>query len=288
MNFFDWHCDTLSKLVNGEGAFITRKSLSFFENAVQTFAIYTPDRLDAESAYNNAKCQLAAFAKKAYPNSILSVENCKMLVNGGKTLEKFNRAGVFLFSLTHNGENQFAHGCASNGGIKPQGRELLRVAEELSMVLDVSHLSREGFFEVIDTYKGKIIASHSCFDSICPHRRNLTDEMARAIFNRGGIIGVNIYPPFLGNNSIDAVARHLEHAAELGGETQIAFGCDFDGADFLPREIEKYEDIAKISHLLAKKGFSGEQISGIFYDNSYNFLRENDCLGFLQYQKLKA
>ncbi len=288
MKFFDWHCDTLSKSEYTDKCTVTQAGMDSFDETVQTFAIYTSDRLSEDDAYLSAKRQLAVFTKSKFSTSILSIENSKMLIYGAKTLEKFREAGVFLFSLTHNSENQYAYGCSENGGLKPAGKELLLAANELGVTLDISHLSEKGVYQALDIFKGPVVASHSCFSAVYSHRRNLSDKLAHEIFERGGFVGVNIYPDFLGGQTLDDVVKHIEHAFLIGGGKHVAFGCDMDGIEKMPIGIDKYDDIKKIADLMLKKGFSQSQIDDIFYNNSYNFVKENGYLEFLQYQKLKA
>ena len=283
MNFFDWHCDTLSVLDAGLEGGVSNKILSRFEKAVQVFAIYTPDSLSDSESYERAMRQFKIFEALDFKHKIVSIESSRCLINGAKTLQEFNARGVFLFSLTHNAENRFAHGCASEGGLKEEGKNLLRAAAELGMTLDVSHLSKQAFYEAVDFYGGPVIASHSCFDAVYPHRRNLTDEMAKLIAERGGLIGINIYPKFLGGASLDDVVRHIEHGAELGLERNIAFGCDFDGIDTIPEEMKNYGDIAGIYTKLLEKGFSESLCRDIYYNSSYKFLERNGYVGFLQH-----
>ena len=132
--------------------------------------------------------------------------------------------------------NELATGAwdENDSGLTSRGRELALVLEELGVVLDVSHLSDRSFYELMEITRYPLVATHSNFRSVCPSRRNLTLDMARAITARGGVIGLNLCPHFLSGGesaSAEDILRHVDYALEYLGDSSLALGCDIDGTD---------------------------------------------------------
>lgn len=121
------------------------------------------------------------------------------------------------------------------------------------MLVDVSHLSEKGFWDMIELAEKPVLASHSNSFSVCPHPRNLTDDQFRAICDLGGTAGLNLYVPFLTEQpraSFDDLRRHLDHFLELGGEGHIALGADLDGCDRLPTGFSGLDDYEALGDFL--------------------------------------
>ena len=115
-------------------------------------------------------------------------------------------------------------------GLSEQGRAFVREMQRLGMLVDVSHLSDPGFWDVIEIARWPIMASHSNSRAVWDHTRNLTDDMFTAIIKNHGVVGLNLCREFVGGaEDIDALAGHLEHFLSLGGEKTVALGGDLDG-----------------------------------------------------------
>jgi membrane dipeptidase len=142
----------------------------------------------------------------------------------------------------------------SGGGLGAFGVEVVRKMEDLGMIIDVSHLSEDGFWDVIKLTKKDtpIFATHSNCKAICDHPRNLTDEQIRIIIERNGFIGLNLYPDFLGGDDLELVIKHAAHIIGLSGEHALGFGFDFDGVDKLPKGIAGIENAPLIIEKLRK------------------------------------
>jgi membrane dipeptidase len=143
----------------------------------------------------------------------------------------------------------------------------------LGILIDVSHLSVQGFWELTELSDRPFIASHSNVLELCGHRRNLNEQQIRTIGERGGVIGINLFPPFLssGNDaSIEHIVAHIEKVCEWGGVHAAALGSDFDGID---QKVPGLENPAQLPNLLdaLSKIFSDEQIERITYRNWYDF-----------------
>lgn len=214
---------------------------------------------DAEKAFSEGK--KAAF---------LSIEGAEIIDCSIEKLEKVYNQGVRAIILTWNFQNKLS-GSNDEGysnGLTQLGRNFVKRCQELGIIVDVSHLSEPGFWDVIEIAEKPIIASHSNSKTIWPNKRNLTDRQFMAIAKTGGVAGINLYTDFLGEKpDINKVTEHIEHFLQLGGEKNIAIGADLDGCDTLPEGISGIEDIYKIAENLLKKNYTEALVYDIFYNN---------------------
>ena len=193
-----------------------------------------------------------------------------------------------MMTLTWNYENELAY---PNGhfydavskkrkGLKEKGFEFIHEMEKLGMIIDVSHLSDDGIYDVYNNTKKPFIASHSNARSLCSHGRNLTDDMIRKIADRGGLIGANFYSPFLNDNykysdtsKIEDIINHMKYISNVGGIDCVGIGSDFDGID-CPLEFENASNMQLIYHEMKKSGFSENEIEKVFYKNALRLFEE--------------
>lgn len=162
-------------------------------------------------------------------------------------------------------------------GLKPFGFEVIERMNELGMVIDVSHLSDGGFWDVIRTSKTPIVASHSNARSLCNHPRNLTDEMIKALAEKGGVASVNFYPYFLhpsGKAGIEEIICHVNHLVNIGGIESVAIGTDFDGFDDGELKLTHVRQMEQLWNALKKSGFSEFQIDKIWSGNALRVIKE--------------
>ena len=303
MKLFDLHCDTLDRLyenrknLKGHNGAVTLSGMKCYDKCIRLFAIWTDDKLSQSEAnsqfcrmYDVFKEQLTRFKDDVMQitdrNSLedskigmmLAVENCSVLNGDVKNIEKLVGLGVKVFTLTWNGENSLGYGQLENKGLKPFGKECIAEFEKNRAILDVSHLSEKGFYDVCKLTNKPFIATHSNAKSITNHNRNLTDNQIREIINRKGIIGLNLYSVFLNENPGKAtqydVLRHAEHILSLGGEDVLAIGTDFDGADVIS-EFKNDKKLLLLEKLLLENGFTSELTDKILYKNAENFFIEN-------------
>lgn len=228
--------------------------------------------------------------------AMLTVEEGGVCLDDVRILRSLYRLGVRMMTLTWNHENGLAwpnsvpgnlHSvwpCApvTDHGLTAKGFEFVEEMESLRMILDVSHLSDGGFWDVVSAAKRPFAASHSDARAVCSHVRNLTDEMIRAMGERGCIAGVNYCPAFLDPRGdrehvkarIADMAVHARHLMDVGGEDLPALGSDFDGITG-EIELEGAQDLPMLADGLAKAGFTPRQIEKIFYKNAMRFFEEN-------------
>ncbi len=166
-------------------------------------------------------------------------------------------------------------------GLTDRGREFVTKMEEMGMIIDVSHLSDMGFYEVAEFTKKPFVASHSNARSICPCVRNLTDNMIRLLGERGGVTGLNFCADFLHQCSpmehnpgtIEDIVRHAKHIIKLGGEECLGLGSDFDGID-THEELPDAGHMALLWDRMHRNGFTERQLDKIFSENVLRVYKE--------------
>ena len=176
-------------------------------------------------------------------------------------------------------------GAATSGPVPPtpKGFEFLAEMERLHLIADVSHLSDKGFWDIVEHSTRPFAASHSNCRALAPHCRNLTDEMIRALAERGGIAGLNYYAPFLDadpthpescRSTVERIAKHAAHYKQVGGAQMIALGSDFDGIDGA-HQLENAACLPLLADALRKEGFTEDEVEGVYSLNARRFFEQN-------------
>jgi membrane dipeptidase len=148
---------------------------------------------------------------------------------------------------------------------------------DLGMIIDVSHMSEGGFYDVAKYSKQPFVASHSCARALCNHRRNLTDDQLKVLGEKGGFVGVNFECSFLKEGSsratVDQVVEHLEYMKNKAGIDAVAFGSDFDG---IGNDLD-FGDYAGMPKVIAalEKHFTDDEIEKICWKNAYRVIGES-------------
>lgn len=215
-------------------------------------------------------------------SAILTVEEGGIVENDMSRLEHLYEEGVRLMTLMWNEENCMGYPNSRDAevmkmGLKPFGIETVERMNELGILIDVSHMSDGGFWDVLKYSKKPVVASHSNARTLCSHPRNLTDEMIRALAKHGGITGLNFYPYFVnesGKADIDDLVRHIEHLFYVGGEDFVAIGTDFDGFDEGELEIRDIGEMNRLYEALKKRKFNDGQIEKFWHGNAMRVMRE--------------
>ena len=215
-------------------------------------------------------------------SAILTIEEGGILNNNMNRLCELYKQGVRLMTLTWNHENCIGYPNSKDElimqkGLKPFGIEVIEKMNQLGMIIDVSHLSDGGFWDVLKHSKKPVVASHSNARSLCNHPRNLSDEMIKALADRGGIAGINLYPYFIKKNgkaTVDDIAAHVWHMYQTGGEDFVAIGTDFDGFDEGELEIVDIGEMGKLYDAVKKRGFSERQMEKFWSGNAMRVINE--------------
>ena len=218
-------------------------------------------------------------------SGILTVEEGGILNRKMERLDQLYERGIRLMTLTWNYQN-----CIGNPnsreeqvmqkGLTTFGKEVVERMNELGILVDVSHLSDGGFWDCVQVGRKPIVASHSNARSLCPHPRNMTDEMLRALGEKGGVAGVNFYSVFLCGEgrraTVDDMVQHIRHMIHCAGEDAVALGTDFDGFEdtALPEGIRDVQDMKLLWDGMRKAGITSRQIEKIACNNILRVLRE--------------
>ncbi len=325
VGLFDLHCDTLDRLAlhgspeypacmeHDEGMPAARMS-SLVDNDAdiavgrmgayewcQCFAIFIPDELGGEAAWNTYRKVQRFFAAQLSDNekaieqvrdardidgivgdgrcaAMLTLENSSILDKDLQRVEILAGDGVKMATLTWNASNALASGHDTTQGLSSFGRRAVASYESAGIAVDVSHLNDKGFSDFYDIATRPFAASHSNMRAVCAHKRNLTDAQFRAIVDAKGIAGINFCVDFLvdggGDVTRDDMLRHVDHALELGGEHALALGSDYDGAD-VPRWLQGEQNVVELYRLLVKE-FGADIANAVFFENARDFFVRNE------------
>ena len=194
--------------------------------------------------------------------------------------------GLRQISLSHYGVSAYAHGTGTEGGLVGQGKSLLREMEKTGIVLDLTHLADQAFWEALDCFGGRVLASHNNCRLLVPGGRQFTDEQIQAVIDRDGVIGAALdawmlHPDWIKGETgpevltLGSVADHIDHVCQLAGNTRhAAIGTDTGGTNHMPADFKTSADLQKLEAILEQRGYSDEDIDNIFHLNWLRFLRQ--------------
>ncbi|WDV47246.1 dipeptidase [Clostridiaceae bacterium M8S5] len=222
---------------------------------------------------------------------LLSFEGVEPLGNDINLLKIFYELGVRLVGLVWSRRNYAGDGSSfttdhrgTGSGLTEFGKELVKRAEKLGMIIDVSHLNDEGFWDVMKIAKNPVIASHSNCRELCKQMRNLRDEQIQSLASTGGVIGMNTCSKFVSNKEEDknykTLVNHIDYIVKLIGIEYVGFGFDF--CDFLRENkksevfdvLDSYKELPLFVEELVNRGYSDEDIKKIVGDNFLNVFKK--------------
>lgn len=220
---------------------------------------------------------------------ILSLEGADSLVNVSY-LYKAYKYGLRAIGLSHFGPGRYAPGTKMEGKLTSLGIELLAKMGELNMILDVTHLTEEGFDQVIDLYEGPVWSSHQNVRKIVPTQRQLTDKQIRMLINRGAVIGGMldcwamdlrfidaVSDPWQLNIKLENLVDHWDHICQIAGNSlHIGIGSDLDGnfgTEQTPWDMNSIADLQSYQSILSRRGYKPEDVENIFSKNWIRFLQ---------------
>lgn len=308
---FDLHCDTALALLGesgNEAGSLRQNSLHIdleraakLEAYCQCFACFTtPDMeecmklspivvferelatIQREVDKNKDLISIAYSAAEAEANreqgklsAILTIEGPAGFGFDPELLENLYQIGFRITTLGWNESNVLTGSNVTGGGLTDLGKRYLQEAQRLGMLVDVSHISDEGFWDIMDCTSSPIVASHSNSRTLCGHSRNLTDEMFRAICSTGGVAGINQFADFLGENpTLDSICDHIFHFLELEPTGKhIALGGDLDGCERLAQGFAGIQSYPALAQRLLERGLPQQTIQDIFWNNALRVIR---------------
>jgi len=305
MAIFDTHCDVLFRMHydknlsfdQNNGLHITYDNLKNAGSKVQCFALFIPDKVPQEIKFKTALDMIDILHKDILEKHqdvhlvrtksdiealgeddigiMLTLEGCDAIDIDLVKLRTLFYLGVRSVGMTWNNANAAADGATESrqAGLSDFGRKVVRENNKYKVWTDVSHITEKGFWDVMEEADFPI-ASHSNVKALCNHARNLTDEQMKALFEKGGVMGITFVPSFLnesGKASITDILKHIEYVCSLGGASHLGFGSDFDGIETTPKEVTNYGDYPVLINEL-QKHYSEDVVNGFLFNNFYKAL----------------
>jgi membrane dipeptidase len=317
MNFpvFDLHCDTALALMGKDlmgGIELKKNDLhidleraSKLPGYAQCFACFTTPAMRewhqasplviferemgtilSEIEKNRRKIRLAYTAQdvrdnleKGIMSAILTIEGPAGISFDPGLLNDLYLVGFRMTTLGWNEQNLLVGSHKTGGGLTDTGRLYVKEAQKVGMIVDVSHISDEGFWDIIEITEKPIVATHSNSRAVCGNSRNLTDDMFKAICRTGGVAGFNQCAPFVGENcDLDTACDHFLHFLELDPEgDHIALGGDLDGCDELPAGFDGVQSYPALARRLLERGVNEQILRKIFWENALGVM-ETCCI----------
>lgn len=209
-------------------------------------------------------------------SAILTIEGPAGFGFDPALLENLYQIGFRITTLGWNEKNVLAGSHKTGGGLTDLGKEYVKEAQRLGMIIDVSHISDEAFWDIMKITDAPIIATHSNSRAVYDVSRNLTDDMYRAICETGGVAGFNQYADFVGQKpDLDTACDHFLHFLELDPTGRhIALGGDLDGCDQLPDGFRGVQDYPALAEKLLSRGLSEDMVSNIFWNNALGVIQQ--------------
>ena len=278
MRLYDLHCDTLFEAEKNKQSFedgllhVNIKRASQLNEYKQVPAIWNSIELTSDQAYASFWRILEYYMDNKPSRDIftdfISVENASLLGNDIKRLDEIYNAGVRIITPVWGGVNSIGGAHDTTVGLTDFGKEVIERCCEIGVIPDISHSSDITANEILDIsskYSRPVIATHSCSRAICDIKRNLSDELAKRIYQSGGIIGVNFVTSHIGSKSPYDIMKHIDHYIELTDEDHVCLGADFDGTNELPDNVNSLADISVVYEIMQKNRYSEALIDKIFY-----------------------
>lgn len=208
-------------------------------------------------------------------SAILTIEGPAGFGYDPELLEDLYKLGFRISTLGWNENNPLTGSHITGGGLTDRGREYVAQAQKHGMIIDVSHISDEGFWDIMNITQAPIIATHSNSRVVCGVSRNITDDMFRAICSVGGVVGLNMYAEFVGKPAnMDKVCDHVMHLLELDPDgLHISLGGDLDGCEELPEGFNGIQDYPNLALALQSRGISDQILQNIFWNNAIGVMR---------------
>jgi membrane dipeptidase len=228
--------------------------------------------------------------------ALLGIEGGHAIEDSLRLLRRYYDEGVRYMTLTHSNSNHWADSSGDpnqpNHGLSPFGKEVVAEMNRLGMIVDISHVSDKTFWDVLETSKAPIFASHSSCRAISPAPRNMTDEMIAALARKGGVVQINFSCDFLNPDVLKAeanaavgagtkpratladVVKHIDHVVAIGGVGAVGLGSDFDGISCAPVGLDSVDKWPNLTRALLEEGYTPAEIRKIYGENTLRLMAE--------------
>ena len=227
-------------------------------------------------AFAGSSAEVIANREKGLMSAILTIEGPAGFDFDPEKLEELYNTGFRVTNLGWNEQNVLTGSHVTGGGLTDLGKAYVKEAQRLGMIVDVSHISDEGFWDIMEISQAPVIASHSNSRAVWNHSRNLTDDMFKAICATGGVAGFNQYAAFIGENpDWNAACKHILHFLEMDPEAEhIALGGDLDGCEVLVDGYSGVQDYPVFAQQLLDRGVTEQMLRNIFWNNALGVMRK--------------
>lgn len=303
--YFDFHCDTITEMYKSNDTLgssdymVNIGLLKKYNPCTQVFAVYNDgnynqsdvidiinylkQQCDIYGGMISVACDLSDIVRNSRNNIISALISIESLGSqkdiDAETVNVYYKNGVRVIGLCHNDDNQLCGGIGNNDkGLTAFGKSIVRKMQSLGVILDVSHMSDKSFSEATEEYTLPFVATHSNSRTVCQNPRNITDRQFVYLAKRGGLCGINFHPPFVGDNDITGVIRHIEHFMSLGGENNICLGSDFDGIHRPVVGLDNAGCVYRLFDALLSLNYNETLINKILMSNFHNFLKKFETL----------
>ncbi len=233
--------------------------------------------------------------------ALMGIEGGHAIEDSLSALRQFYKLGVRYMTLTHTNTNNWADSAGGisvqaekrHGGLSDFGKVVIAEMNRLGMMVDISHVGDETFWDVIEVTKSPVIASHSSCRALTNVPRNLTDDMLKAVAKNNGVVMINFYNGFINTEyakagdpmptrsantaTLDMLMAHFEHVIKVAGINHVGIGSDFDGVDgLLPPGMEDVSKLPTITYELLKRGYSEADVKKVLGENLLRVMAENE------------
>ncbi len=312
MKYFDLHCDTAFEMYHrkmplaANALSVSLDGFDAYERKAQVFAVWSDVKRSPDDAYadffaifDNLKNEIENNADRAVLCTdaetlkaddarlkiIPAVEGAHLIGKDLSRLEILREYGIRALTLTWGGTNELGGAFDTDEGLTEFGFRAVEMCEKLGILIDVSHLSEKGFWDLVKVAKRPFFASHSDAQAICLSPRNLSDTQLRTIVSGGGIVGVGLIGKYLSKSLeedldaepdevLDTAVRHVVHFIEKGCGKNVAIGADLDGTAQL-KGLERVEKLGALGAYMQDHGADLALVEDIFYNNAYSFFMKN-------------
>ena len=228
-------------------------------------------------------------AENAPIGFVLTMEGADPIV-GPEQVGEWWEQGLRIVSLVHYGISSYSHGTQAPGGLTERGGPMLEAMERQGILLDVSHLAEQAFWEALERFGGPVLATHNCCRALCDHDRQLNDDQIRALAARGGVIGTAfddwMLSPLWDRQAMDntgitleTVADHIDHICQVTGSCEhAAIGTDLDGGygrEQSPADLYTIADVRKVAGILKGRGYGDADVANVMHGNWVRLLRSS-------------